>query len=92
MTENVTQADREAARALMDRWEFGDLHCDDFVEAFARHGAARLAEGVALGIEAAARYVQDNYPHDKRTLVPALRNLAPAAIIAAHLAPPSPVV
>lgn len=48
----VTQADREAAQALMDRWEFGDLHCDDFVEAFARHRIAHSAPAGEVVLDA----------------------------------------
>ncbi|MGE8142303.1 hypothetical protein ACQKOE_10035 [Novosphingobium sp. NPDC080210] len=37
----VEQIDREAAARLIALWDDGDLHCDDFTEAFARH---RIAE------------------------------------------------
>lgn len=37
-------------------------------------------DGVRLGIEAAWRWVQDNYPMDKRHIVPAIRQLDPIAI------------
>lgn len=41
MQVEVTDADREAAARLIALWDDGDLHCDDFTEAFARH---RIAE------------------------------------------------
>lgn len=43
----VEQIDREAAARLMTVWDDGDLHCDDFVEAFARHRLAERAKIVA---------------------------------------------
>ena len=41
-----------------------------------REIAKARAEGRREGIEDAAKWVQDNWPHDKRTLVPAIRALA----------------
>ena len=38
-------------------------------------------EGARLMQEAAARWVQDNWPHDKRTLVPAIRALSPEDVV-----------
>jgi hypothetical protein len=53
MTElKITQADRDAANRLMEIWDDGDLHCDDFVEAFARHRIA-AEEGKAELVKAA---------------------------------------
>lgn len=70
MTEpTVTQADREAAAAIAVLVEMRELilagRVDHHAEAFARHReqahAAGLAEGVALGIEAALRDIAAIY-------------------------------
>lgn len=42
----VEQIDREAAEHLIAIWDDGDLHCDDFVQAFARHRHQARAEVV----------------------------------------------
>jgi len=39
-----------------------------------------LEKGVRLGLEAAAKAIQSNWPHDKRVLVPMIRALDAAAI------------
>lgn len=62
----VEQIDREAAARLMTVWDDGDLHCDDFVEAFARHRHQARAEVVGeivawLRVQQHGR-TSDNYP------------------------------
>lgn len=44
-------------------------------QAFTEREAAAEAAGFRRGVEAAAKYVQENYPHDKRALVPGIRAL-----------------
>ena len=49
----VIQADRDAANALIALWDDGTLHCDDFVEAFAKHRLAHLTPNTDLSDERA---------------------------------------
>lgn len=44
MSVEITQADREAAAALMALIDAGDAHCDDFTAAFAKHRSTSTEE------------------------------------------------
>jgi hypothetical protein len=93
---NVTDADREAAQSLMDRWEFGDLHCDDFVEAFARHRQSAILEGMEIIREATKKAIyqlqlknragidDDNFAAALGHASDEIGNLDHAAILAQH--------
>ena len=82
----VEQVDRDRAIAYAReylRWS-GHLRAavrqgqkDDhpLVQAFAAHRIAGEQAGRIAGLEEAARYIQHQYPHDKRVLVPAIRAL-----------------
>jgi hypothetical protein len=74
----------------MDRWEFGDLHCDDFVQAFARHREAAeqrgRIEGAEIMREAALAVVHCGCETDCEfdEAGRKIYNLDPAAILAQH--------
>lgn len=64
----------EEMKADIRRWfSAGHIYYADILAELARH---RIA-GAKAALKKAARWVQDNYPHDKRVIVPAIRNIDP---------------
>jgi hypothetical protein len=61
MTElTVTQADRDAAAVFFPEHLWRQEARNDIAQAFARHREQALAEGVAMGIDAAVQWAKDD--------------------------------
>lgn len=77
----MTDEELIALADRLDAWrrsEFGQSPPGYMFEEAAAAIRAMIAareQGWREGVEAAARYIQDEYPHDKRALVPAIRTL-----------------